>query len=72
MTVRGYGGKISGSRADSFFGANDAGVFIIGLLIFAVVIGTLFSKTVLELSTYTFVLSIAALIISSIYRNFSA
>ena len=72
MTVRGYGGKISSNRDNSLFSTNDAGVFIIGLLIFAVVIGTLFSKTLLALSSYTIVLSLVALVISSIYRKFAA
>lgn len=71
MTVRGYGGKISSSRANSFLSTNDACILAVGILILAVVIGTIISKSLLELSTYILALSIIALVASSIYRKFA-
>lgn len=71
MTVRGYGGKISSYRTKSAISLNDVIALIIGALMFAFVLGTVFRKNLLDFSVYLLGLSIIALVISSIYRLFN-
>ncbi len=71
MNIRGYGGRISYERTNSFITLNDGIALVLGILIFTVVIVTVIRKSLLEFSVYILALSIIALVISSIYKQFS-
>ncbi|MEM7007535.1 MAG: energy-coupling factor transporter transmembrane component T [Thermodesulfobacteriota bacterium] len=69
MNIRGYGGKISSSNNNLTFTKNDLITMVIGLMIFAAVIMTLINTNLLKLSVYVLLLSVCALIISTIYQQ---
>ena len=71
MTVRGYGGKISGYRTQSSISLNDLIALVIGVSLFVFVLGTVIQNSFLGFSIYLLGLSLIALVISSIYRQFS-
>jgi cobalt/nickel transport system permease protein len=71
MNVRGYGGKISGDRTEPVITYNDILAIVIGLLIFGITIGTVIKKEFLQLSIYILLLSVIALVVSSIIKQFS-
>lgn len=70
MNVRGYGGKISSDNTKTSISRNDVIALIIGILIFAVSLGAVIEKSLLEFSVYILVFSAVALVISSIYVLF--
>lgn len=70
MTVRGYGGKISSTRTNPLIGINDVIGLVIGVLIFGLVIGTVINNNLLEFSVYILGLSLLALVVSSVYRQY--
>jgi cobalt/nickel transport system permease protein len=72
MSVRGYGGKISSENTKAGISRNDIIALIIGILIFAVSLGTIIEKSFLKFSVYILVCSIIALVISSIYVQFNS
>jgi len=72
MNVRGYGGKISSENTKTSISRNDVITLIIGILIFAVSLGTVLERSLLEFSVYILVFSLIALIISSIYLQFDS
>ncbi len=72
MNVRGYGGKISSGNTQNGIGRNDVIALIIGILIFAVSLGTVIEKSLLEFSIYALLCSAVALVISSIYVQFNS
>ena len=71
MTVRGYGGRISSTRTKSLISVNDLIALVIGALLFAFVLGTVFKKNLIEFSFYLLSITIAMLVVSSIYRQFN-
>lgn len=71
LNVRGYGGKITGSRRQSVITYNDVLTILIGLLIFGITIATVIKKEFLQLDIYILLLSAIALVISSIIKQFS-
>jgi len=70
MNVRGYGGKISDDRRQPAITYNDILAIVIGLLIFGITIGTVIKKEFLQLSIYILLLSVIALVVSSIIKQF--
>ncbi len=70
MNARGYGGSIFSKRNMATFNYNDGIILTIGAIIFALVIGTVIRNSLLEFSAYIFALSIFALVISSVYKQF--
>ena len=70
MNVRGYGGKISSDNTKIGISRNDVIALVIGILIFAVSLGAVIEKSLLEFSVYILVFSAVALVISSIYVRF--
>jgi len=70
MNVRGYGGKISGQNTNMGMNRNDILAILIGFLIFGITIGTIYTKELLQLSTYVLLCSSLALVSSFIYKQF--
>jgi len=69
MNVRGYGGRISGRSAKKVVGSGDILAVLIGLIIFGLTITASLKKEYLYLGGYILVFSLAALVISAIYRQ---
>lgn len=69
MNVRGYGGKISGNTRNYGISRDDILALFIALIIFGITISTIVNKELLEFSIYILACSIAALVVSSIYKQ---
>ena len=70
MNVRGYGGRISADNTKTGISRDDVLALIIGTLIFAVSLGAVIKRSLLEFSVYILLFTIVALVISSIYVQF--